>query len=123
MFVELTDRSELGDIPPLDNNGKPTTYLSFLILELMLSQPNRYFTPKELTKLLAARLSDVDLIRNQLEILDLITENPKQAGEYKYNWSSSNVELQVGFETFLVDVELKNLPVHLTLAYSPSFRQ
>lgn len=123
MFAKQTDTTKLGDIPPVDRNGKPTTYLSFLILELMLSQPKRWFSVKELSRLLAARLPDVDLICRQLKRQDLLAERPSQPGRYQYNWSSENVDLQIGFETFLIDVELESLPVHLTLPYSPSFRR
>lgn len=122
MITERPHEHEPWDILAVDAKGRPTTYLSFMILKLMFSDPNRWFTPREIAKLLAAKCSDTDMICRQLELVDLLTENPSQPGQYQYNWSSTNVDLQVGFETFLVDVELESLPVHLMLAYSPSFR-
>ena len=122
MPTKLANEIELWDIFAIDERGRPTTYLSFMILKSMFSEPKRWFTPKELTKLLAAKYSDTETICHQLEMADLITENPSQPGQYRYNLKTRNVELQVGFEKFLVDVELESLPVHLMLTYSPSFR-
>ena len=93
-----------------------------MILKLMFAQLKRWFTPQELAKLMAAKHSDTDVICRQLHRVDLLSEHPSQAGQYKYNLNCRNVDIQTGFEKFLVDVELGSLPVHLMLDYSPSFR-
>lgn len=122
MVTTLYDDKQLDDLPPIDEHGKPTTYLSFLILELMFREPHRWFTTTELAKLLAARFSDVESICRQLKQTDFLFESPKVHSQYQYNLNSTNISVQVAFEKFLVEVELQALPVHLMLAYSPSFR-
>jgi hypothetical protein len=81
--VKLIDKKALGDIPPLDKHGTPTTYLSFLILKRMFSQASRWFTSKQLTTLLGARFANVDMICRQLKSLDLISENTSQHEQYR----------------------------------------
>ena len=122
MFTKPYDEEKFGDIPPIDKNGKPTTYLSFMILKVMFSEPNRWFTPEDLAKLLAANRSDTDSICHQLTVTDLLTSDSSQPGRYKYNINSNNIDIQTEFESFMADVELDNLPVHLMLDYSPSYR-
>ena len=119
--TKFTDEQEVAELPPIDKNGRPTTYLSFMILKLMFSEPNRRFTPHHLAKLLAAKKSDTDLICRQLKQLDLLSEDPLQTVRYQYNLNTSNLEIQTALECFLAEVELNNLPVHLMLDYSPSF--
>lgn len=121
MNTTLHVDKQLYDLPPIDEHGKPTTYLSFLILELMFCEPHRWFTTTELAKLLAARFSDVDSICRQLKHADFLVESPKVPSQYQYNLTSAN-SVQAEFEKFLIEVELESLPIHLTLAYSPSFR-
>lgn len=123
MFTKTYDEEKFGDIPPIDKNGIPTTYLSFLILDLMFSERNRWFTAKDLAKLLAAKQSDTDSICRQLKLLDFLSEDSSQPTRYQYKLNSTNVDIQSGFEKFLVDVRLENLPVHLMLDYSPSLRR
>lgn len=121
MSTTLLREKQLDDLPPIDEHGKPTTYLSFLILELMFCEPHRWFTTTELAKLLAARFSDVESICCQLKEVDFLAESTKVSGQYQYNLNSANSSVQAAFEKFLVEVELEALPVHLMLAYSPSF--
>ncbi len=122
MSTTLHVDKQLDDLPPIDEHGKPTTYLSFLILELMFCEPHRWFTTTELTKLLAARFSDVDSICRQLKHTDFLVESPNVPSQYKYNLTSANSGVQAEFEKFLIEVELESLPVHLIFDYSPSFR-
>ena len=122
MVTKLTAEKELADLPPVDEYGKPTTYLSFLILELMFCDPHKWFTTTQLAKLLAAKFSDVDSICRQLQQADFLVESTKVPGQYQYNLNSINSDVQAAFERFLVEVELESLPVHLILDYSPSFR-
>ena len=122
MSTMLHIDKQLDDLPPIDEHGKPTTYLSFMILELMFCEPHRWFTTTELAKLLAARSSDVDLICRQLKQADFLVESTNVPSQYQYNLNSVNINVQAGYEKFLVEVELESLPVHLMLDYSPSFR-
>lgn len=122
MNTTLNIDKQLDDLPPIDEHGKPTTYLSFLVLELMFCEPHRWFTTTELAKLLAARLSDVDSICRQLKYANFLVETPKVPDQYKYNLNSTNSDVQAAFEKFLVEVELESLPIHIMLDYSPSFR-
>lgn len=111
------------DLPPVDEDGKPTTYLSFMILKLMFSESRRKFTPTDLARRLAAKEDNIDSICYQLKCYDLLTEDPSQPGKYQYNLDSANVELQVGIEKFLAYVELKHIPVYRYLDFSPSCRK
>jgi hypothetical protein len=122
MVAKLRNEKELADLRPIDEYGKPTTYLSFLVLELMFCEPHRWFTTTELARLLAARFSDVDSICRQLKQAHFLVECAKVPNQYQYNLNSTNSDLQAAFEKFLVEVELESLPVHLILDYSPSFR-
>lgn len=111
-----------SDILATDARGRPTTYLSFMILKTTFSEPNRWFTAEELTKLLSAKYTHTERICRGLKLVDLLSENDSQPGEYRYNLNCKNVEMQTGFENFLVDVQLEALPIHIMLDYSPSFR-
>jgi len=121
MVTKSAEEREICDIFAIDEHGRPTTYLSFLILELMFCEPRRSFTTTELAKLLAARFSDVDSICRQLKEVDFLVECAKVPSQYQYNLNSANSDIQAAFEKFLVEVELEGLPVHLMLDYSPSF--
>lgn len=110
------------ELPPIDEDGKPTTYISYLILDLVFNEKREYFTSLDIAKRLAVRQSDIDFICNQLKVYDLLIENPPQSGRYQYNLNSTNIELQTGLEKFLAYVELKHIPVYCLLDYSPSFR-
>ena len=107
---------------PVDNYGKPTTYLTFLILKHMFSQTNRWFTSEKLANLFAARNYDTDLICSQLKLFDFLTEEPSTPKRYKYNLNCENSDLQAKCEKFILDVKLEALPIHLMLDYAPSFR-
>lgn len=120
--MKSVEERELCDASAVDEHGIPTTYLSFLILELMFCELHRWFTTAELAKLLAAKFSDVDSICRQLKEADFLVESAKVPGQYQYNVKTKNISVQAGFEKFLVEVELEGLPVHLMLDYSPSFR-
>ncbi len=120
--AKLIDEKEIPNLSPIDKNGKPTTYLSFRILKLMFSQPHRFFTPKELAKLLVAKPSDTEFICCQLKRIDFFSENPFELGKYKYNLKCKEVDTQAAFESYLAEVYLKSIPVHLILDYSPSYR-
>ena len=117
-----TSKTYLPELTPIDKNGKPTTYLSFRILKLMFSQPHRFFTPKEIAKLLVAKPSDTKLICRQLKRIDFFSENSFEPGKYKYNLNCKEVDTQSAFESYLAEVYLKAIPVHLILDYSPSYR-
>lgn len=120
--VRLIDEEQFTDLPPIDIHGRPTTYLGYRILKLMFSQLHESFTPKELAKLLVAKDSDTELICRQLKQIDFFSEEPSQPGKYKYNLKCKNVEAQAAFESYLAEVYIKKIPVHLTLDYSPSYR-
>lgn len=122
MIVKPYDERKPWDVFAIDSQGRPTTYLSYMILKTMFSESYRWFTSKELDKFLVAEHTDVDTICRQLKHVDLLSENVSQRGQYRYNLNSKQVDLQTELEKFLVDVERENLPVHLTLDYSPSFR-
>ena len=119
--AKSTEENKLDELPPIDKHGRPTTYLSYMILKLMFSEPRRWFTPEDLAKLLAAKDSDVQLICQQLKRRDLLIEDPAQTGKYQYNLNTDNLNEQISIEKFLLEAELDNLPVHLMLSYSPSF--
>lgn len=120
MTMESYDEWQIDETPPVDNRGRPTTYLCYRILKTMFKERNRWLTPKKLSVLLAAKYSNTDIICQQLKEVDFLSENPSQPGQYRYNLASRNVDMQTVFEKFLVDVELRRLPVHLMLDYSPS---
>lgn len=109
------------DFPPIDNQGIPTTYLSFLILDLMFSERNRWFTTDKLAKFFAAKISDANAICANLKHADFLIEDKQCPGTYKYNLNCINAERQARLEKFLLEVELENLSVHTILPYSPSF--
>jgi hypothetical protein len=119
MITKPYNLPERLNVFAVDGQGIPTTYLSFEILKTAFSEPHRWFTTKELTTLFATTYYETNTICRQLELADLLTENPMQHGQYRYNLNSQNVDVQVGFEKFLIDVELENLPVHLMMDYSP----
>lgn len=120
--AKLIDEEQFTDLPPLDIHGRPTTYLGYRILKLMFSQPHESFTPKELAKLLVAKDSDTELICRQLKQIDFFSEESSQPGKYKYNLKCKNVDDQAALESYLAEVYLKAIPVHLILDYSPSYR-
>ena len=121
MFTKPYDEGKFGDISPIDNQGIPTTYLSFLILDLMFSERNRWFSSDQLAKFLAARNSDTHAICAGLKHADFLIEDASAPGTYKYNLNCCNAERQAKLEKFLLEVELDNLSVHSILPYSPSF--
>lgn len=120
--LDSADEKELLDTPPIDKYGRPTTYLAFRILKFMFSQRDKSFASNKLSKLMAANLSDTELICKQLKYLDLFIEDHSQPSKYRYNLNSTNTETQASFERYLVEVEFEALPVHLMLDYSPSYR-
>lgn len=122
MDAKLTNEKSVKDLPPIDRHGKPTTYLSYMILKIMFAEHRRWFTPEDLSELLAARYNDTDSICRQLKQADLLSEESSRTGYYQYNLNTQNVDLQTKLENYLAEVELYNLPVHLILDYSPSFR-
>jgi hypothetical protein len=122
MVVKPYNEREPWDVFAIDGQGRPTTYLSYMILKTAFYERKQWFTPKDLAKLLVAKYADTDMVCRQLELADLLTENSQQRGQYRYNMESTNVDVQAGFEKFLIDVELEVLPVHLMLDYSPSIR-
>ena len=109
------------DLPPIDSQGIPTTYLSFLILDLMFSERNRWFAADLIAKFLAARTSDVHEICYGLKQSDFLIEDDSALSTYRYNLNCCNAERQARLEKFLLEVELENLPLHSILPYSPSF--
>ena len=109
------------DCPSIDSQGIPTTYLSFLIVDLIFSQRNRWFTADQLAKLLAATPSDTHAICAGLKAADFLVEDAGAPGTYKYNLNCRNAERQARLEKFLLEVEFENLSVHAILPYSPSF--
>jgi len=110
------------DLPPIDKNGIPTTYLSFLILDLMFSERNRWFQADQLAKYFAARPSDTNAICAGLKHAGFLVEDASAPGNYKYNLNCYNAEQQARLEKFILEVELENLSVRSILPYSPSFQ-
>lgn len=115
------DRKPAVDLSPIDSQGIPTTYLSFLILDLMFSERNRWFSSNQLAKFLAARNSDAYAICAGLKHTDFLIEDDSAPGTYKYNLNCCNVERQARLEKFLLEVELENISIHSILPYSPTF--
>ncbi len=111
------------ELPPIDDFGRPTTYLSYRLLKYMYKYRNESYTPRELSGLLCAKHSDVKLLFRQLKKLDFIVEDLENSQKFRYNLNCKNVELQAEFESYLVEVLLKSLPVHRMVDYSPSYRQ
>ena len=114
-------RREPVDKPPISQSGKPTTYLTYRMLEFMFSHRDETFTPHRLARLMAAKQYDTNLLCRQLKDMDFIIEDHPGTGKYRYNLNSTNIELQASFERFLVEVETEDLPVHLMLNYPPSY--
>ncbi len=107
--------------PPIDSRGIPTTYLSYLILDLMFTERNRWFTADHLAKIMAATIQDTKLICDGLLQADFLTEDQQKPGSYKYNLNCQDAERQARLEKFLLETELECLQVHTILPYSPSF--
>jgi len=122
VVTDLVFERKLWDHFPIDGQGKPTTYLSYRILKLLFSTPQRSYTSRQLAEMFAADPKEVDVICRQLHLADLVVENPGENKSYRYKLDSKNVDVQAGFEKFIVDVEHDNLPVHLMLVYSLSTR-
>ena len=116
-----TNKTPPPELSPIDSQGIPTTYLSFLILDLMFSERNRCFTSDQFAKFFAARPSDTHTICTGLKHAGFLTEDASAPGTYKYNLNCDNEERQARLEKFLLEVELENLPVLSILPYSPSF--
>ena len=110
------------ELHPIDEDGKPTTYISYLILDLMFTEKRQHFTSLDVARRLAIRQDNIDLICNQLLSYDILTENPPKSGKYQYNLDSTNIELQTKLEKFLAYVKLEHIPVYRILDYSPSYR-
>jgi len=119
--AKSTYKKPTVDLPPIDSQGIPTTYLSFLLLDMMFSERNRWFSADQIAKFLAARSSDTHAICAGLRQADFLIEDDSTPGTYKYNLHCCNVERQASLEKFLLEVELENLCVHSILPYSPSF--
>jgi len=119
--TKFTEEQEVVELPPIDTRGIPTTYLSFLILDLMFSGRNRWFTADQLAKFHAVAISDTQSICAGLKQADFLLEDEQHPGTYKYNLNCRNAESQARLEKFLLEVELENLSVHSILPYSPSF--
>lgn len=111
----------LDGFPSIDSQGIPTTYLSFLILDLMFSERNRWFTADQLARFFASRPSDTHAICAALKHVDFLIKDTSSPGTYKYNLDCRNAEQQSRLEKFLLEAELENLSVHTILPYSPSF--
>lgn len=120
MAANIADARKLWSIFPVNDQGKPTTYLCYRLLKLLFSNPRRSYTPIELANLLASDIKEVDVMCRQLHLADLLTVTPGENKSYSYNLQSTNTDVQSGFEKYLVDVEREDLPVHLELDYSPS---
>lgn len=119
--AKSTNQKPAVNLPPIDSQGIPTTYLSFLILDIMFSERNRWFSSEQLAKFFAARTADVHAICAGLKKADFLIEDNSANSTYKYNLNCCNVERQARLEKFLLEVELENLSVHSILPYSPSF--
>ncbi len=119
--TKFTEEQQATELPPIDRQGIPTTYLSFLILDMMFSERNRWFGSDQLAKFLAARPSDAHAICAGLKHADFLIEDDSTPGTYKYNLNCRNAERQAKLEKFLLEVEMENLSVHSILPYSPSF--
>ena len=118
--MNLAHERALWDIFPIDGQGRPTTYLSFSILKVLFSRAQRAYTPQELAELLAADHDEVRIICRQLQLAELIMKTGGEYESYKYNLKSRNIDVQAGFEKFLVDVEQEGLPADLISDYCPS---
>ncbi len=119
--AKSTNQKPAVNLPPIDSQGIPTTYLSFLILDLMFSERNRWLAADQIAKFLAARTSDAHTICTGLKHADFFIEDASAPGTYKYNLNCCNAERQARLEKFLLEVEMENLSVHSILPYSPSF--
>jgi len=116
------NKPEVQELPPINNSGHPTTYMSYHLLKEMFGSHNRSYTTKELSDLTCFKLSEIELMCKQLKELDFLTEESSDQKRFKYNLKCKNIELQAAFERFLVDVEVDNLQVQIMLDYSPSYR-
>lgn len=105
----------------VDSSGIPTTYLSYLILRKLFREPHCWFTRSELSDFLVFPRVDVDTVCNGLVAVGLILEEDTKTRGVCYNLlSCANIDLQAGFERFLVDVAYDSIPVESILDYSPS---
>jgi hypothetical protein len=121
MLTKHSDDNKSKDISPIDIQGIPTTYLSYLILDLMFSERNRWFTADQIAKFFAAKSSDAHAICDGLKYADFLIEDDSTPSIYKYNLHCRDAERQARLEKFLLEVELENFSVHSILPYSPSF--
>lgn len=107
--------------PPIDSAGIPTTYLAYRIVDLMFRERNRSFTPDQLAKFFAARLSDTNTICANLRDADFLLEDDCASGAHKYNLDCRDTQRQARLEKFLLEAELEDLQLHTILPHSPSF--
>jgi hypothetical protein len=101
---------------PIDGDGRPTTYLSYLILERLFSRPQKAYTSRELAEALATDMDYVEVTLRQLLVADIVIEDSEKPHSYRYHLRTPNVDVQAGLEKFLLEVELDRLPVHLMTA-------
>ena len=104
---------------PIGQNGRPTSYIAFRILRLFFSPPfpppKPIFHPDEVAALLAADYGKTREIIKQFADMELLNELPDRTSHYRYNFTNSckNLDLQSSFETFLIEVQQINIPIHL----------
>jgi hypothetical protein len=120
MQMKEIEKRDPWDVFPVDEEGRPTTYLSYRLLKTLFSQPRRQYTTEELSEVLASMEYEIEVMLKQLALVDIVQQDPSSPRSYRYNLSSRNVEMQANLETFLLDVELEGLPVHVMLDYSPT---
>ena len=113
---KLARTDDLWRTFPIDGDGRPTTYLSYLILERLFSHPQKAYASRELAGALATDVDYIEVTLHQLFLADIVIRDSEKPNSYRYDLRSPNVDVQAGIEKFLLEVELEHLPVHLMTA-------
>ena len=88
----------------------------------MFEHTNKSIAPDKIRALMGARKYDMDITLAQLVDIDFLTYDKSDPTKLRYNKDSTNTELQVDFEKFmLLDAsEMRNFHRHVD--YSPTCR-
>ena len=95
---------------PVDEFGRPATYLAYKVLKTLFSRPQRWYSSADLAQQLTADEPDILPLLRRLDLLDFVEHATVSPRTYKYNLHSNNFALQAKLEEFLLDVEQNGLP-------------
>jgi len=114
---------ELDQQSIIDNHGRPKDELTLRIVRLFFSPPfpppKPSFTVKEVSALLAADFSKTESIIRQLAREQLLSEDLRTPGTFRYNYRCPYVEHQAKLEKHLLEEEMKHTLVASKVEFIP----